>query len=78
MSNRAKKTYLVGDGHPTGTKAYILWDPVGDKLITSRDVIPRETETLETAHQPDPEDLDLIEEEEEDIQMTPKIRMQNS
>ena len=66
MGNRARKSYLLGYAHTTGTKAYLLWDPIRDKVEISRDVVFKENLGLETAHKENPDTLDLLDAEVED------------
>ena len=70
MGNRAKKAYLVGYAQPSGTKGYLVWDPVTDKVEVSRDVIFKEDLGLEPKYQQDPAHLDLLDEEsqEDDVE----------
>ena len=63
MGNRARKSYLVGYGHPEGTKAYLLWDPVRDVVAHSRDIIIKEEMVLDEKYQQDPANLDLLDDD---------------
>jgi hypothetical protein len=63
MGNRAKLAYMIGYAIVQGTKGYLLWDPVRDQIIASRNVTFDETRSVAPEHQENPEDLDLLEED---------------
>lgn len=72
LGTRATRTYLVGYGHPTGTKGWRLWNPITQTIITSRDVQFHESEGLPSNLRTQPDSLDMLDDEDiDEIQWMP-------